>query len=195
MPPKTSTMIPLGTPAPAFSLPDFGVNGRDGRRAVSLSDFPRGTPLLVMFLCNHCPFVVFIQDELARLAHTYTGKGVAVVAINANDAATHPEDAPEKMTERARGVGYNFPYLYDETQQVARAFGAVCTPDFFLYDGDHRLVYRGQLDDSRPSNAIPLTGADLRAALDAVLEGRPVSPDQKPAIGCGIKWKPGNAPA
>jgi thiol-disulfide isomerase/thioredoxin len=188
-------MTPLGSPAPAFSLPDFGVNGQGGRRVVSRSDFPRGTPLLVMFICNHCPFVVFIQDELARLAHAYAGRGVAVVAINANDATTHPEDAPEKMTERARAVGYNFPYLYDETQEVARAFGAACTPDFFLYDGEHRLVYRGQLDESRPSNGLPITGADLRAALDAVLEGRPVNPDQKPAIGCGIKWKPGHAPA
>ncbi|MBX3378109.1 MAG: thioredoxin family protein [Phycisphaeraceae bacterium] len=189
-----STMIPLGTPAPAFSLPDTTTGGR----RVSRDDF-KGKPLLVMFICNHCPFVKHIRAELARLGRDYLPKGVGIVAISSNNVATHPDDSPEKMTAEARDAGYTFPYLYDESQDVARAFSAACTPDFFLFDKSHKLVYRGQLDDSRPSGRgpggdLPVTGKDLRAALDAVLAGKPVNPDQRPSIGCNIKWKAGNEP-
>lgn len=183
-----STMLPLGTPAPDFSLPDVG-----GRK-VSLGDF-RGTPaLLVMFICNHCPFVKHIRSELATLVKEYQVKGVAAVGISSNDVANYPADSPEKMAEEARDAGYTFSYLYDETQKVAQAYKAACTPDFFVFDKDHKLAYRGQLDDSRPSNGVPVTGRDLRAALDAVLAGNPVPADQKPSIGCNIKWKKGNEP-
>jgi peroxiredoxin len=180
-----STMRDLGTSAPDFSLPS--TEGRDFSRA----DFV-GKPLLVMFICNHCPFVKHLRTHLAGLAKEYQQKGVAIVGINANDAVNYPDDSPAKMAEEVRIAGYTFPYLIDETQQVARAFHAACTPDFFLYDKNHKLVYRGQYDASRPDNGKPITGADLRAALDAVLAGKAVSTDQKPSIGCNIKWKPGN---
>ena len=182
-----STMIPLGTQAAEFTLPDTTGGTR------SLSDFS-GVPLLVMFICNHCPFVKHIAAKLADLGHEYQARGFGIVAINSNDAEKYAEDGPEKMAEEATSRGYSFPYLFDESQDVARAYTAACTPDFFVYDGDHRLVYRGQLDDSRPGNEIPVTGADLRAALDAVIEGRPALTEQKPSVGCSIKWKPGNQP-
>ena len=184
-----STMLTLGTQAPDFSLPDT-----DGK-TVSLDDFADAEALLVMFICNHCPFVVHVADELAKLAKDYQAKGVAVVAICANSIETHPQDGPERMKAEKARRGYTFPYLYDKSQAVAKAYTAACTPDFFLFDGDHKLVYRGQLDDSRPDSGIPVTGEDLRAALDAVLAGNAVPADQKPSMGCNIKWKPGNAPA
>jgi len=183
-----STMLPLGTPAPDFCLPDTS------GKMVSLRDFENAPALLVMFICNHCPFVKHIRKALADFAREYQAKGLAIVGINSNDVVKYPEDSPEKMAEEVRDAGYVFPYLFDETQEVAKAYRAACTPDFFLFDRDRRLVYRGQFDDSRPSNDRPVTGADLRVAVDAVLEGRPVSPDQKPSIGCNIKWKPGNEP-
>ncbi len=183
-----STMSPLGTQAPDFKLPD-----PEGKM-ISLSDFEGARALLVMFICNHCPFVKHIAEGLAAIGRDYQPRGAAVVAINSNDIETHPDDSPARMAEEIASRGYTFPYLSDETQETAKAYGAACTPDFFVYDQDRKLVYRGQLDDSRPSNDVPVTGADLRAALDAVLEGRPVTEDQTPSIGCNIKWKPGNAP-
>lgn len=187
MPATPSTMLALGTAAPDFSLPDT-----NGGKTVSRADF-KGKPLLVTFICNHCPFVKHIRVELAKLGRDYRGK-VGMVAISSNDVVKHPDDSPAKMTEEAKAAGYTFPYLYDETQSVARAFDAACTPDFFLFDASHKLAYRGQLDDSRPSGRgpggdLPVTGKDLRAAMDAVLAGKPVSKDQKPSIGCNIKWK------
>lgn len=176
-----STMVELGSRAADFSLPNI-----DGR-PVSLADFS-GRPLLVMFICNHCPFVKHVRQELAKLGEEYSSR-LGVVAISSNDVANHPEDSPAKMKIEAREAGYSFPYLYDETQAVARAYDAACTPDYFLFDASHHLVYRGQLDDSRPGNGIPVTGRDLRAAMDAVLAGRAPSPDQKPSLGCNIKWK------
>jgi peroxiredoxin len=183
-----STMLRLGTPAPDFSL--VNVDGK----TVSLSDFADAPALLVMFICNHCPFVKHLADDLAQFTSRYMSQGVAVVAINANDTATHAEDSPEKMVAEAEERGYRFPYLYDETQAVAKAYRAACTPDFFLFDGDQRLVYRGQFDSSRPDTGIPITGEDLGAAIDAVLDGKKPSADQKPSIGCNIKWKAGNEP-
>jgi peroxiredoxin len=183
-----STMLALGTPAPDFQLPD-----RDGRR-VSLSDFTGAPALLVAFWCNHCPFVRHVRPAFLELAREYQARGVAVVAISANDAKTFPQDGPAAMTEEARQHGYPFPYLYDETQQTAKAYRAACTPDFFLFDSGRRLVYCGQMDDSRPGNGKPLNGADLRAALEAVLAGKPAASRQKPSIGCNIKWKPGGEP-
>ena len=182
-----SQMLPLGTDAPDFSLPDTEGN------TVSLSDFS-GKPLLVAFICNHCPFVIHVRKCLAELGREYQEKGVAVVGINANDINTHPDDSPEKMAAEKANVGYTFPYLFDETQEVAKAYSAACTPDFFLFDSEHRLVYRGQLDDSRPDSGVPVTGADLRGALDALLSGASVTVEQKPSIGCNIKWKAGNEP-
>jgi peroxiredoxin len=183
-----STMLPLGTKAPAFSLPNV-----DGR-TVSLADF-RGSPaLLVVFMCNHCPYVKHVAEGLAKLARDYQAKGAAVVGISSNYVGTHPADSPEQMVREVEERGYSFPYLYDETQDVAKAYRAACTPDFYLFDKDQKLAYRGQMDDSRPGNEKPVTGADLRAALDAVLSGRPVSPNQKSSIGCNIKWKPGGEP-
>ncbi len=183
-----STMLPLGTPAPAFRLPDT-----DGE-TVALGDFADAPALLVMFICNHCPFVQHVRDELARLGRDYLPRGVALVAISANDAEAYPQDGPEAMRREQETVGYSFPYLYDESQEVAKAYGAACTPDFYLFDADRKLVYRGQLDASRPGNALPVTGEDLRAALEAVLAGEAVDPVPVPSIGCNIKWKPGNEP-
>jgi peroxiredoxin len=183
-----STMLPLGTVAPSFRLPDT-----DGK-IVSLDDF-KGTPaLLVAFICNHCPYVKHIRHDLARLAKEYQAKGVAVIGINANDVANYPDDSPEMMARERVEVGYSFPYLYDETQKTAHAYKAACTPDFYVFDKDQKLAYRGQLDASRPGNGLPITGNDLRAALDAVLSGKPISDDQRPSMGCNIKWKRGNAP-
>jgi peroxiredoxin len=181
-------MLRLGTKAPDFALPDT-----DGR-TVALSDLADARALLVMFICNHCPYVKHVRHELAKLGREYQERGVAVVGINSNDAESYPEDAPGRMKEEKERVGYTFPYLFDETQDVARAYRAACTPDLYVFDGDRRLVYRGQLDDSRPQNAIPVTGRDLRAALDAVLAGRPVGPEQRASIGCNIKWKQGHEP-
>ena len=181
-------MLPLGTLAPDFRLPDTG------GRIVSLADF-RGAPvLLVVFMCNHCPYVKHIRHELAELAGEYQARRVAVVGINSNDAANHPDDSPARMIEEAKHIGYSFPYLYDETQAVAKAYRAACTPDIYLFDHARRLVYRGQFDDSRPGNGIPVTGKDLREALDTVLAGKPAPANQKPSIGCNIKWKAGNEP-
>jgi len=184
-----STMPDLGTPARPFSLPD-AVSGR----TVSLSDLPAGKPLLVMFICNHCPFVKHIASELARLGRDFRPRGLTIVAINSNDVANYPDDSPERMKQEASEQGYTFAYLFDESQEVAKAYRAACTPDFFLYDAQHRLVYRGQLDASRPGNGIPVTGTDLRAAIEAVLAGRTPPAEQTPSIGCNIKWKPGNTP-
>jgi len=178
-----STMVPLGTPAPDFKLPNI-----DGR-TVALEDFRDAAGLAVMFICNHCPFVQHIRDGLAKFGVDYRERGLAIVAINSNDVANYPADSPAKMKEEAKRAGYVFPYLYDETQAVAKAYHAACTPDFFLYDRDRKLAYRGQFDDSRPGNNRPVTGADLRAAADAVLSGQSVPTDQKASIGCNIKWK------
>jgi len=184
-----STMLPLGSQAPDFSLPNI-----DGA-TVSLEKFAGKEGLLVMFICNHCPFVVHLCDDLAAFAQEYQEKGLGVVAISSNDVENYPQDGPEKMKQEAAARGYTFPYLYDESQEVAKAYHAACTPDFFLFDRDQRLVYRGHFDDSRPDSGIPVTGADLRAACDAVLAGQDVRADQKPSIGCNIKWKPGNEPS
>ena len=183
-----STMLALGTPAPDFRL--INVDGRE----VSRDDFADAPALLVIFMCNHCPFVIHVSEELARLTREYMQRGVAVVGINSNDASAYPADSTERMVAEAENRGYGFPYLYDETQEVAKAYRAACTPDFYLFDKNRRLVYRGQMDDSRPDGGIPVTGKDLRAALDAVLAGKPVSEDQRPSIGCNIKWKPENEP-
>lgn len=184
-----STMLPLGTAAPNFSLPNI-----DGK-TVSLGDFKDAPALLVMFICNHCPFVKHVADELAKLGRDYQAQGAAIVAISSNDVGNHPDDSPAKMKEEASTRGYTFPYLYDDTQEVAKAYAAACTPDFYVFDQNLKLVYRGQMDSSRPDSGIPVTGQDLRVALDAVLAGKPISADQKPSIGCNIKWKPGNEPA
>jgi peroxiredoxin len=183
-----STMLPLGTVAPGFRLSDT-----DGK-TVSLDEFKGAPALLVAFICNHCPYVKHVRHELARLGKEYQGKGVAVVAISSNDVNNYPDDSPKMMAKEKAEVGYTFPYLYDESQQVAIAYKAACTPDFYVFDKDQKLVYRGQLDGSRPGNPIPVTGKDLRSALDAALAGKPVSDDQRPSIGCNIKWKRGNEP-
>ncbi|MBF2037286.1 MAG: thioredoxin family protein [Leptolyngbyaceae cyanobacterium T60_A2020_046] len=186
----SSTMLALGTAAPEFQLPDV-VTGD----TISLSTFEGKAALVVMFICQHCPFVKHVQDELARLGRDYTPQNVGIVAISANSIQTHPQDGPEHLKAMAETLGFTFPYCYDASQDTAKAYTAACTPDFFVFDGDRRLVYRGQLDDSRPGNDKPVTGRDLRTAIDAVLAGQPVSPDQKPSIGCNIKWHPGQAPA
>ena len=183
-----STMLPLGTKAPDFSLPDVG-----GKK-VSLADFSGAPALLVVFMCNHCPYVKHVAAGLAALACDYQAKGVAVVSINSNDVAGFPEDTPAKMIEEVKARGYTFPYLYDESQAGAKAYRAACTPDFYLFDKEQKLVYRGQMDSSRPGSDVPVTGEDLRAAFDAVLANRPVSDKQKPSVGCNIKWMPGNEP-
>jgi peroxiredoxin len=184
-----STMLPLGTKAPAFSLPNV-----DGR-TVSLDDFQSAPAYLVMFICNHCPYVKHVATELARLARDYQAKGVAVIAINSNDVSAHPADSPEQMVHEVESREYTFPYLFDETQAVAQAYKAACTPDFYIFDKAQKLAYRGQLDSSRPDSGVPVTGRDLRAALDAVVAGQAAPADQKPSIGCNIKWKPGHEPA
>ena len=183
-----STMLPLGTKAPGFSL-----ISTDGP-TVSLSDFDGAPALLVMFMCNHCPYVIHVASELARLAREYQERGVAVVGISSNDVAGYPQDSPEQMVHEAESRGYTFPYLFDESQEVAKAYRAACTPDFYVFDKEQRLVYRGQLDSSRPKSDIPLTGEVLRQALDAVLAGQPVAENQTPSLGCNIKWKPENEP-
>jgi peroxiredoxin len=184
-----STMLPLGTAAPDFRLPDT-----DGR-TVSLDDFKGAPALLVIFLCNHCPYVKHVRTDLARLCKEYQARDVGVVGISSNDVLTHPDDSPAMMAREKVQAGYTFPYLYDESQAVAQAYQAACTPDFFVFDKSQKLVYRGQLDASRPGNSIPVTGKDLQAALDAVLAGKPPAGDQRPSMGCNIKWKRGNEPS
>ncbi|MEA3364697.1 MAG: thioredoxin family protein [Candidatus Hydrogenedentes bacterium] len=183
-----STMLALGTQAPDFSLPDTEGN------IVSLKDFDDKSVLLVMFICNHCPYVKHVREELARVGRDYQAKGVGIVAINANDVVSYPDDSPGNMKKEKEAVGYPFPYLYDETQKTAKAYTAACTPDLFVFDGERRLFYRGQLDDARPGNGEPVDGHDLRAALEAALAGRSAPETQKPSMGCNIKWKSGNAP-
>jgi peroxiredoxin len=178
-----STMLALGTPAPPFALPEPSTGA-----TVSLDELT-GPALVVIFICNHCPYVQHVAAGLATLGRDLTDQGVAMVGISSNDVVAYPQDGPDQMVAEARRHGWTFPYLYDETQDVARAFSAACTPDTFVFDGERRLVYRGQLDDSRPGNDLPVTAADVRAAVDAVLAGRPVDPDQRPSIGCGIKWR------
>ena len=183
-----STMLALGTIAPDFSLPEPATG-----KTVALKDF-QGKPLLVAFICNHCPYVLHIQTVFARIAEEYQAKGIAVVAINANDVANYPDDSPEKMIEQVNDAPYTFPYLFDETQQVAKAYQAACTPDFFLFDANHRLYYRGQFDGSRPKNDVPVTGKDMRAAMDNLLAGMAAPENQVASLGCNIKWKVGNEP-
>ncbi len=184
-----STMLELGTKAPDFQLPDT-VSGE----TISLNAFAGKKGLLVMFICQHCPFVKHVQSELARIGKDYRDQGLGIVAISSNSIETHPDDAPENLKAMAQAEGFNFPFCYDETQEVAKAYTAACTPDFFLFDSDRALVYRGQLDDSRPGNDQPVNGKDLRAAIEKVLADESISPDQKPSIGCNIKWTPGNEP-
>lgn len=184
-----STMMPLGTAAPAFELTDV-VSGK----TITLGTFADAPALLVMFICRHCPFVKHVEQELAHLGRDYGAKGVGIVAISANSMQTHPQDGPEHLKAQAQEVGFTFPYCFDESQSVAKAYTAACTPDFFVFDQAKTLAYRGQLDDSRPSSNIPVTGKDLRAALDAVLAAEAMPGDQKPSIGCNIKWTPGNEP-
>lgn len=181
-------MLPLGTAAPDFKLPDTS------GKTISPADFKDKAALLVIFMCNHCPYVIHIRPGLAQFARDYLPRSAAIVGINSNDVANYPADSPAKMKEEVKSAGYIFPYLYDETQAVAKAYRAACTPDIYLFDKNQKLVYRGQFDDSRPGNGIPVTGKDLRAALDAVLAGKPVSPNQKASMGCNIKWKSGNEP-
>ncbi len=185
-----STMLELGTQAPDFSLPD-AVSGK----TIFLKSFAGKKALLVMFICQHCPYVQHVKEELARLGRDYATRDIGIVAISSNDAKSYPDDAPDRLKAMAQRVGFPFPYLYDESQEVAKNYTAACTPDFFLFDANRRLVYRGQLDDSRPGNSKPVTGRDLRAALEAVLAGKPVHPTQMPSAGCNIKWKPGSEPA
>jgi peroxiredoxin len=185
-----STMLALGTPLPDFTLADVTTG-----RPLSPATFADCPALLVMFICRHCPYVKHLQRELTALANEYVAKGVGVLAVSSNDAAAYPEDAPESLKAMAQELGFQFPYAYDETQEVAKAFQAACTPDFFVYDRTRKLVYRGQMDDSRPGNGLPVTGQDLRRALDAALAGEPPLDGQKPSVGCNIKWRPGNAPS
>ncbi|RUR79251.1 thioredoxin family protein [Chlorogloeopsis fritschii PCC 6912] len=185
-----STMLPIGTQAPDFNLPDVV-----SQQTISLSTFADKKALLVMFICRHCPFVKHVQAELAKLGQDYFQSDLGIVAISANDANNYPDDAPDSLKTMAKELGFQFPLCYDESQETAKTYTAACTPDFFLFDSDRKLVYRGQLDDSRPSNNKPVTGADLRAAIEAVLANKAVNPDQKPSIGCNIKWKPGNEPS
>ena len=184
-----STMLPLGTKAPDFQLPDV-VSGKP----ISLDTFTDKKSLLVMVICQHCPFVKHVQNELAKLGEDYVEQGLGIVAISANDVSNYPDDSPENLKAMAQELGFNFPFCYDESQKTTKAYTAACTPDFFLFDSDFKLTYRGQLDDSRPGNDVPVTGKDLRAAIEAVLGERPVNSDQKPSLGCSIKWKPGNEP-
>lgn len=184
-----STMLDLGTAAPAFSLPYPGTD-----KNVSLDDFPNAKGFVIAFISNHCPFVQLLRHEFARFGREYTDKGLAVIAINSNDAESYPDDSPDNMEKEAARFGYNFPYLFDEDQSVAKAYRAACTPDFYLFDADKKLVYRGQFDGTRPGCDRPVTGEDLRAAANALLDGRDVPAEQKPSLGCNIKWKDGNAP-
>ncbi|WP_293301797.1 thioredoxin family protein [Allomuricauda sp.] len=179
-----SNMLPLGTKAPEFELLDTVSN-----KTLSLEKLKGKNGTVVMFICNHCPFVVHVNPELSRLGKEYQAKGIGFVAISSNDVANYPQDAPHLMKEKAKAMEYSFPYLYDETQEVAKAYDAACTPDFYLFDANLELVYRGQLDDSRPGNGLPLTGSDLRNAMDAVLNEKAIDSNQKPSIGCNIKWK------
>lgn len=183
-----STMLELGTPAPNFSLSEAG------GKTVTLEDFEGAPALLVIFMCNHCPYVKHIASALAGFAQQYQSRELQVVGINSNDANNYPDDAPEKMVAEKNTAGYIFPYLFDETQEVAKSYKAACTPDFFLFNKDRRLVYRGQFDDSRPGNDIPVTGNDMRVAVEALLTGNVIPEEQKPSMGCNIKWKPGNEP-
>jgi peroxiredoxin len=183
-------MLALGTEAPEFSLPDV-VSGA----TVSLSDYSDKTGVLVMFICNHCPYVKHVREELARLGRDYEGSRLGIVAISSNDADEYPGDSPTAMKAEAENQGYVFPYLHDEDQTAAAAYSAMCTPDFFLFGPDRTLVYRGRLDESRPDSGVPVTGNELRAAIEAVLDDEPVSDDQRPSMGCSIKWKQGNQPA
>jgi peroxiredoxin len=184
-----STMLPLGTTAPEFTLPDV-VSGKD----ISLREAKSDNATVIMFICNHCPFVKHVQDGLIQVANDYKSKGISFIAISSNNVETHPEDAPERMKAIAEQKNYPFPYLYDESQEVAKAYKAACTPDLYIFDRELKCAYRGQLDDSRPGSAIPVTGKDIRDALDNILAGKPVSDKQRPSIGCNIKWKPGNEP-
>lgn len=184
-----STMVALGTPCPPFALPD------PAGRVWTNEDFADRQALVVMVICNHCPFVRLVRSELALIGRDYQPKGVGFLAVNANDIEHYPDDAPDKMAEEAQVAGYSFPYVYDADQSFVRKLSAACTPDFFVFDASRSLAYRGQLDDARPGSTIPVTGADLRAAMDALLAGDPVSANQQPSIGCNIKWKPGNEPA
>ena len=179
-----STMMPLGTQAPDFTLANPVTGGMS-----ALADLKSDKATVIMFICNHCPYVKHVQGELVKLANDYQPKGVSFIAINSNDVVNYPDDSPEKMKEIVQQVGYPFPYLFDETQEVAKAYQAACTPDFFVFDKDLKCAYRGQLDDARPKNDTPVTGKDMRAALDAILAGQPVNPEQIPSIGCNIKWK------
>ncbi len=186
----TSTMLPLGTEAPDFGLPD-AVSGE----IVSLASFAPAKALVVMFICNHCPYVKHVADQLVALGEEFAGTDVALVAISANDPVAYPDDAPEKLAAEAQERGYRFPYLFDATQEVAKAYTAACTPDFFVFGPDRTLVYRGRLDESRPGTSVPVTGAELRAAIEAVRNDQPVAEEQYPSMGCNIKWRPGNEPA
>lgn len=185
-----STMLELGTPLPSFSLPEPKTG-----RAVSTGDFADAKAVVVMFICNHCPYVKRIADGLARFGHDYVGRGVAIVAISSNDIVNYPDDSPDEMVKEAEARGYPFPYLFDEDQSVAKAFQAACTPELYVFDGDQKLAYRGQFDDARPGNDTPVTGADVRNAVDAILNGGEVASEQVPSVGCNIKWREGNAPA
>ena len=187
---ESSTELPFGTKAPDFALPDT-VSGR----TIRLADFAASPALLVTFLCNHCPYVIHVRPAFAEFAREYQPRGLAVVAISANDPEAYPQDGPEQMKLEAKKSGFTFAYLFDQSQRTAKAYHAVCTPEFYLFDSSQRLVYRGRFDASRPGSPVPVTGAELRAAADAVLAGRPVGADQKPSIGCSIKWRPGNEPA
>jgi peroxiredoxin len=177
-------MLPLGTKAPGFQLPDV-----TSGRSITLDEFPDAKAFLVMFICRHCPYVKHVQGELAKIGQDYAGKPLGIIAISSNDAVAYPDDNPASLAEMVKEQGFTFPLCFDESQDVAKAFSAACTPDLFVFDSSRKLVYRGQLDDSRPGNGKPVTGRDLRAALDAVLDGRPVNPDQFPSLGCNIKWK------
>jgi peroxiredoxin len=185
----SSTMLPLGTQAPDFDLPDV-VSGK----YISLNTLADKQALLVMFICRHCPFVKHVQQELAKIGKDYIDRGLGIVAISANDIVNYPDDAPDKLKAMAKELGFNFPLCYDESQETAKAYTAACTPDFFLFDRDRYLVYRGQLDDSRPGNDKPVNAKDLREAIEAVLANKAIDPEQKPSIGCNIKWKPGKEP-
>jgi peroxiredoxin len=185
-----SVMLALGTTAPSFILPDVTTG-----KMYSLDAFHGKDALLVMFICRHCPYVKHVEQEIAKIGKDYQDKKLGIIAISSNDPTTYPDDAPDQLKEMAKRLGFRFPFCFDEQQEIAKAYKAACTPDFYLFDAQRRLVYRGQLDDSRPGNNKPVTGRDLRAAIDAVLAGKPIDDKQKPSIGCSIKWKPGNAPS